>query len=1004
MKRMMPMAEAVGALEPEMKKLSDDGLGAKTAEFRQKLDNGASLDDIMVEAFAAVRESSVRTLGLRHYDVQIVGGIVLHQGRIAEMKTGEGKTLVATLALYLNALSGRGCHLVTVNDYLAQRDAEWMSPIFNKLGQSVGVVLHGQSDYQKRQAYGCDITYGQNNEFGFDYMRDNMKFSIYDCMQRELNYAIVDEVDSILVDEARTPLIISGPAEESTDLYRRINELVPKIKRDIHYTVDESHRSALMTDEGVARMEQFLGLANLFDAENIEFLHHINQALKSHTLFKRDRDYMVSDSGQIMIIDEDTGRVLPGRRWSDGLHQAIEAKEHVPVQEENRTLATISFQNYFRLYDKLAGMTGTADTEAPEFKKIYELDVTVIPTNEPCIRIDHQDVVYKTEREKFTKIVEEILDCHTRGQPVLVGTVSVEKSEAISRILDRKKIPHNVLNAKQHEKEAFVIAQAGRAGTVTVATNMAGRGTDIVLGGSPQMIAKMKVTPEDPPEKYEQTLAHYITIQKEEREHVLKEGGVHILGTERHESRRIDNQLRGRSGRQGDPGSSRFFLSLEDDLLRIFGAEKITGIMDRLGMEEGVPIEHKMVTRSIENAQRKVEERNFGIRKNLLEYDDVMNQQRKTIYSLRRQILEGRYEPVSLVHEEEERKKRKAGKKFKLSDAHGPVKPGSEIDEKLAEMLRPIIERIARGNPDAIRARGGKTVEQDAVIDEESSLPELDDIISIKPRQTELAIYHYFGAYTLVSNYKDDPPAAVDYLTRCVVTSLSMQKERMLDVCEGLIADIVTEYTNALGDHHEKWDLKGLAKEIKEQFALQIDELEQHKTSMEGMQDMIYEAVEELIAFKEDELSHPLFIRVFRYYFLEQIDRQWIEHLQNVDYLRQGIGLRGYAQKDPKQEYKKEGYLMFQEMMGQIETNVAKKLFRVKLKKKEDALNLGARRRSRATVEGRGGEIGDTSAKTTQKKAAAGTKRTVGRNDPCPCGSGKKFKKCCMLKEQASAS
>ncbi|MFH1434643.1 MAG: preprotein translocase subunit SecA, partial [Pseudomonadota bacterium] len=592
MKRLKPTVQAVAELEPEMKKLSDDRLAAKTAEFKQKLENGASLDDIMVEAFAAVRESSVRTLGLRHYDVQIVGGIVLHMGRIAEMKTGEGKTLVATLALYLNALSGRGCHLVTVNDYLAQRDAEWMGPIFYKLGLSVGVVVHGQSNHQKRQAYRCDITYGQNNEFGFDYMRDNMKFSIYECMQRELNYAIVDEVDSILVDEARTPLIISGPAEESTDLYRRINEMVPKIKRDIHYTVDEAHRSALMTDEGVARMEQFLGLANLFDAENIEFLHHINQALKAHTLFKRDRDYMVSDSGQIMIIDEDTGRVRPGRRWSDGLHQAIEAKEHVPVQEENRTLATISFQNYFRLYDKLAGMTGTADTEAPEFKKIYDLDVTVIPTNEPCIRTDNQDVVYKTEREKFTKIVEEILDCHTRGQPVLVGTVSVEKSEAISRILSRKKIPHNVLNAKQHEKEAYVIAQAGRAGTVTVATNMAGRGTDIVLGGNPQMIAKMKVTPEDPPEKYEQTVAHYLNIQKEEREHVLKEGGVHILGTERHESRRIDNQLRGRSGRQGDPGSSRFFLSLEDDLLRIFGAEKLTGVMDRLGMEDGVPIEH----------------------------------------------------------------------------------------------------------------------------------------------------------------------------------------------------------------------------------------------------------------------------------------------------------------------------------------------------------------------------------------------------------------------------
>jgi preprotein translocase subunit SecA len=1008
MKRMRPLVAAINALEPKIKKMSSEEMRARTAAFKEQLDAGASLDDFLIEAFALVREASVRTLGLRHFDVQLVGGVVLHKGRIAEMKTGEGKTLVATLALYLNALPGKGVHLVTVNDYLARRDAEWMGPIFNLLGMNVGVVIHQQSDMEKRRAYLADITYGQNNEFGFDYLRDNMKFSAFECMQRPLFYAIVDEVDSILVDEARTPLIISGAAEESTDLYRRVNEMIPKMKRDVHYTVDEAHRHTLLTDEGVSTSERFLGLTNLFDPDNIEYIHHINQALKAHTLFKRDRDYMVSDSGQILIIDEDTGRVLPGRRWSDGLHQAVEAKEHVPVQEENRTLATISFQNYFRLYDKLAGMTGTADTEAAEFKKIYDLDVTVIPTNKPMIRTDHQDVVYKTEREKFSKIVDEILDCHTRGQPVLVGTVSVEKSEAISRILARKKISHNVLNAKQHEREAYTIAQAGRKGSVTVATNMAGRGTDIVLGGNPEMIAKMKINEGDPPERYKELVEEFRKIQTEEREIVIREGGVHILGTERHESRRIDNQLRGRSGRQGDPGSSRFYLSLEDDLLRIFGADKITGIMDRLGMEEGVPIEHGMVTKSIQNAQKKVEERNFEIRKSLLEYDDVMNQQRKTIYSLRRQILEGRYEPISLIEEEEEKKKAKRGKKSKAPTARGPIQPAAEVDEKLAAQIHPIVEMMIRHHPDALKARGEvkDEVPQDGEAEEGENLADLDDVISIKPRAVELEVYHYFGTYTDLTKLRDKPREAIDFITACVCNSLGMQKERLLDVAENLVADVVAEYTTSLGDHAEKWNLPGLRDEIKSRFALDIEDIEAQARGVEALQDYVFNAVEDLIDLKEDELSFPLFMRVFRYYFLEEIDRQWIDHLQNVDYLRQGIGLRGYAHKDPKQEYKKEGYYMFQEMMGQIEQNVVKKLFRVKLKKREDALLLGQRRRRRSTVEGRGGEIGDTAQKTKEKPGVSGTgaKTMVGRNDPCPCGSGKKYKKCCMVKDGAAAS
>ena len=1010
MKQLRPLVDHINSFEDAARKASPEEFRARAAEWKQRIENGESLDELLPEVFASVREAGRRTLNMRHFDVQLIGGKILHDGKIAEMKTGEGKTLVATLPLVLNALTGKGCHLVTVNDYLASRDAEWMGQIYNYLGLSVGTVVHSQPDAEKRRAYRADITYGQNNEFGFDYLRDNMKFSIYDYQQRDLHYAIVDEVDSILVDEARTPLIISGAPEDSTDLYRQVNELIPRMKREMHYTVDEAHRNAVLTDDGVSVAERYLGIRNLFDPENIELLHHVNQALKAHTLYKRDRDYMVGDAGDVLIIDEDTGRVLPGRRWSDGLHQAVEAKEHVRIRQEHRTLATISFQNYFRLYDKLAGMTGTADTEAMEFKKIYDLDVVVIPTNKECIRQDHQDVVYKTEREKFTKIVDEILDCHTRGQPVLVGTVSVEKSEAISRILKRRRIPHNVLNAKQHEREAYVVAQAGRKGSVTVATNMAGRGTDIVLGGNPEMIAKMKFNPdEDTPERYDELVEEFRQVQKEEREHVLGEGGLHILGTERHESRRIDNQLRGRSGRQGDPGSSRFFLSLEDDLLRIFGAEKLTGLMDKLGMEEGVPIEHKMVTKSIENAQKKVEARNFEMRKNLLEYDDVMNQQRKTIYNLRRQILDGKYEEASLIAEEEARKARKRGRDVALP---GTEETEREVDEAIQVRIEPILEHMVRRFGRAAGQEEEKAEVDAATLlpssDEEEApveitLPELDEIESLDVAVLEFEVYHIFGVATHIEKYANDARGALEELQRKVPQSIVAQRERLLDVCESIVGGLVHEYTLAIHENHEEWDLESLVEAIREQFALEIDGLADTK-SVEDLEDLVFAAIEKLIEVKNEEMTPELFLRVFRHYMLQTIDRQWIEHLQDVDYLRKGIGLRGYASKDPKKEYKKEGYGMFEMMMGQIEENALKRLFRVRLAKREDALKLGHRRR-RAVVEGRGGGSADA-----QKGAAAAptrpkdsTGRKVGRNDPCPCGSGRKYKKCCMAKDQAAA-
>ena len=644
LKRMQPLVDRINSLEPETAKLTDAGLRAKTDEFKNRLADNGTLDDLLPEAFAVVREASKRTLGMRHFDVQLIGGICLHEGKIAEMKTGEGKTLVATLPVYLNALEGKGVHVVTVNDYLARRDSQWMGEIYRFLGLTVGVIVHELDDKERQEAYACDVTYGTNNEFGFDYLRDNMKFDLKDYVQRELNYAIVDEVDSILIDEARTPLIISGPSEESTDLYYRINEIIPRLNKEEDYTIEEKTKTAALTESGNEKVERMLGVQNLYDPSNIELVHHVGQALRAHAMYKRDVDYVVKD-GEVIIVDDFTGRLMPGRRWSEGLHQAVEAKEGVKIEAENQTLATITFQNYFRMYHKLAGMTGTADTEAGEFAKIYDLEVMVIPANQSMVRVDNPDQIYKTTKEKYNAVIEDIIDCDKRSQPVLVGTISVEKSEHISSLLKKKGVKHNVLNAKYHEKESEIVSQAGRSGTVTIATNMAGRGTDILLGGNPKMLAKQEligkgINPDEAePSVVQAEVDRWKLITDEDHRKVVEAGGLHIIGTERHESRRIDNQLRGRSGRQGDPGSSRFYLSLEDDLLRIFNSERIAKIMNTLGMEEGVPIEARMVSRAIENAQKKVEGHNFDIRKQLLEYDDVMNTQRKVIYEQRKQVL-----------------------------------------------------------------------------------------------------------------------------------------------------------------------------------------------------------------------------------------------------------------------------------------------------------------------------------------------------------------------------
>ncbi len=869
LKRLWPIVHKINALEPQIQALSDADLRKKTDEFRERLQRGETLDDLLVEAFAVVRETSRRKLGMRHFDVQLIGGVVLHEGKIAEMKTGEGKTLVATLPVYLNALEGRGVHVVTVNDYLAKRDAQWMGPIYHHLGLSVGVIQHDASflydptfrsedkrydrlrPCSRKEAYLADVTYGTNNEFGFDYLRDNMKYDINDYCQRELNYAIVDEVDSILIDEARTPLIISGPSEDSTDKYYKINRIIPRLKKDVDFTLDEKARTAILTEEGVAKVEQLLGVENLFDPVNIDLVHHVLQALKAHHLFKKDVDYVVKN-GQVIIVDEFTGRLMPGRRWSDGLHQAIEAKEGVKIESENQTLATITFQNYFRMYRKLAGMTGTADTEAEEFAKIYNLDVVVIPTNKPMIRKDYPDMIYKTERAKFRAVIREIEECHRRGQPVLVGTISIEKSELLSKMLKRKGIPHSVLNAKYHEREAEIIAQAGRSGAVTIATNMAGRGTDILLGGNPEMLAKefIKEIKNPTEEDYRKALEKARQICEEDRKKVIEVGGLHIIGTERHEARRIDNQLRGRAGRQGDPGSSRFYLSLEDDLMRIFGSDRISSLMNKLGMDEDTPIENKMVTKAIENAQRRVEAHNFEIRKHLLEYDDVMNKQRTEIYAFRREIL------------------------------------GSDnLKDRIEEMLEDVV----------------------------------DDLL----------------------------------FTYCPEDS-----------------------------HPEDWDRKGLAEAAYGIFGVRPERLD--ADGREALRDDILRELRDFYQKKEEEVGEELMRYLEKVVTLQVVDNQWKDHLLAMDHLREGIGLRGYGQKDPLVEYKREAFEMFAEMTERIKREVLTRLFRIRVTSEEEAERATQKRPLRLLYNRSDGQ------QRPVKKLSK-----VGRNAPCPCGSGKKYKKCC---------
>jgi preprotein translocase subunit SecA len=876
LKRIQPIIQRINPIEPKILPLSDEQLRAKTPEFKERVGQGESLEKILPEAFAVVREAARRTLGERHFDVQLIGGVVLHEGKIAEMATGEGKTLVATLPAYLNSLKGEGVHIVTVNDYLAKRDSEWMGAIYRFLGLSVGVILHELNDQERKKAYGCDITYGTNNEFGFDYLRDNMKFSIEDYVQRDLNYAIVDEVDSILVDEARTPLIISGPAEESTDKYYKINRIVPSLKQGKDYQLEEKSHTAFLTEEGVFHVEKLLHVENLYDPRNIETLHHVNQALRAHTLFKRDVDYVVKE-GQVVIVDEFTGRLMPGRRWSDGLHQAVEAKENVRIENENQTLATVTFQNYFRMYRKLAGMTGTADTEAAEFRKTYNLDVVVIPTNMPLIRTNYPDVIYKSEEEKFRAAGREIEELNRSGRPVLVGTISIEKSERLSHLLKKRGIPHNVLNAKHHEREAEIIAQAGRVGAVTLSTNMAGRGTDILLGGNPKFLAKTMVDEKADGEVIQKAYEKALAIVQKEKEKVIELGGLHVLGTERHEARRIDNQLRGRSGRQGDPGSSRFYLSLEDDLLRIFGSERISSIMDRLGIEEDQPIEHRLVTKAIENAQRRVEAHNFEIRKHLLEYDNVMNQQREVIYSQRREVL-----------------------------------AGEDLKDSVIEM----IEEQAEG---------------------------------------------------IVDLYADEKA------------------------------------------HPEDWDLKGLQDVVYQQFSFRwaVPSGEEVGTTRfrdglnrERLKELLLQRAKDVYQKKEEEFGEATLRYLEKVIMLQSVDYHWKDHLLAVDQLKEGIGLRGYGQKDPRIEYQKEAYQMFLEMLERIKKDTVEKLFAIQIAKEEEVKEMKVERKqtfilSRGeAAQGAGGETEDGKGVTVRREG-----KKVGRNDPCPCGSGKKYKRCCLLKE-----
>ncbi len=878
LKRMMRMAARINDLEPGFKAMSDEVLRGKTAEFRQRIADGATLEELLPEAFATVREAASRALGMRHFDVQLIGGMVLHDGRIAEMRTGEGKTLAATLPAYLNALTGEGVHVVTVNDYLARRDAGWMGKVYSFLGMTTGVTVSGQPYEEKRAAYEADITYGTNNEFGFDYLRDNMAFTIRDRFQRGRNYAIVDEVDSILIDEARTPLVISGAVDERSDLYLKMNALVPELKLQEQedgpgdYTLDEKNRQIFLTEAGHEHVEQLLvrnGLLNagesLYNAGNLNLMHHLNAAMRAHLLFRRDDQYIVQD-GQVVIVDEFTGRTMPGRRWSEGLHQAVEAKEGLQIQNENQTLASITFQNYFRTYRKLAGMTGTADTEAFELQHIYGLEVVVIPTHNPMVRKDMGDLVFLTMEEKFDAIMEDVRDCQQRGQPVLVGTASVESSEYLSRLLDKANIKHAVLNAKQHAKEAQIVAQAGRPGTITIATNMAGRGTDIVLGGSLDVELSALENPD------EATVAKVREAWKQRHEQVLSAGGLHIIGTERHESRRVDNQLRGRSGRQGDPGSSRFYLSLEDNLMRIFASDRVSGLMKKLGMQEGEAIEHPWVTKAIENAQRKVEAHNYNIRKTLLEYDDVANDQRKVVYEQRNELME-------------------------------------------SDDVSDIVE--------AIRV----------------------DVVN-----------------QLISGYI--PPSSMD----------------------------------------EQWDVAGLEEVLQREYGLAMplqqwldeDQSLHEETLREKIIDTMVAAYHE-----KEQLAGVEVVRHFeKAVMLQVLDTAWKEHLGAMDYLRQGIGLRGYAQKDPRQEYKKEAFTMFEAMLDRIKHEMVSVLTRVQVRAESDVAAVEEQRRSSTKMNFRHADASaiaaepDTAAEEGEHKPFTREGRKVGRNEPCPCGSGKKYKQC----------
>ncbi len=1000
-KKLRPRVEAINALEPRISALSDAELRAKTAEFKEKLDRGATLDDILIEAFAVCREAGKRALKMRHFDVQLIGGMVLHKGQIAEMRTGEGKTLVATLPCYLNALEGKGVHVVTVNDYLARRDSEWMGRLYGFLGLKTGTVVNSQGDREKRDAYLSDITYGQNNEFGFDYLRDNMKFSALEYAQRDLHYAIVDEVDSILIDEARTPLIISGQGEASSHKYKSINDVIPRLRKDEHFVVDEKQHAVSLTDEGVEQAQKLMGISNLYDPVNLESLHILNQCLRAHALYKRDVNYLVADDGKVLIIDEFTGRVLPGRRWSEGLHQAVEAKENVRVQEETRTMATITFQNLFRLYKKLSGMTGTADTEAEEFHSTYKLNVIVIPTNRNIARLDHEDLVYKTEKEKFTAVTKELLEYHERGQPVLVGTTSVEKSAAVARLLKQQKIPHAVLNAKQHEKEAYVVAQAGRRGAITVSTNMAGRGTDIILGGNAEMLAKLEFKEagrdqDKEPEAFAEVVARYEADCKREGEEVKALGGLHILGTERHESRRIDNQLRGRAGRQGDPGSSRFYLSLDDDLMRIFAGDRVKSLMERMGMPDDEPIEHPWVTKSIGDAQSKVEARNFDMRKNVLEYDDVMSEQRKTVYKIRQQLLLGTYTPEYLDE---------TGKPTgKNRDIKALPRLRDDVEGAIKDML------LHYGTP--LPGQGGEGAQTNgAAPTKPEAVAQIEELYSFESLRGDL--YQYWGyRFDVKEGDAKKPSMIYERLLAEIPQSLSEQRERLLDLIDGIIGAMVEECCPE-GKPPEDWDWKGLRDGFVEHFAVKPVDFE-HTADLDDLAHNLYtQAVKELEV-REKSMGTELLLRVFRHYYLEEIDRAWVDHLTNMEHLRDGIGLRGYGQKDPKQEYKKEGYDIFVNMMASTSSSVCNKVFSVQMKKENDIERMEREDLERHNLAAQamqmrhGSEI-DAPEETAkgaspsgrpppgQRAVAQPIRREtpkVGRNDLCPCGSGEKFKKC----------